>query len=178
MTLRFTTVTLVLAMSAAVARGQVEEYQVKAAFLYNFAKFVEWPAQNFKNPTDPIVICVLGRNPFGNALEEATSGKVVEGRGFAVREIAEAVPGCNCQMIFVSASERKRAASILEKLKSTGILTVGEMPGFAAEGAVINLRLESGKVRFEINLDAAAQEHLKLSSKLLALSEIVKNERK
>jgi hypothetical protein len=176
---RFSTVALAGLLLAAGARAQpVEEYQVKAAFLYNFVKFVEWPAEAFKTPGDPVTICVLGRNPFGGALEEAVQGKVVAGRSFAVRELSEAVPQGECQVVFVAVSERKRFHSILKKLKSPGILTVGEASGFAAEGGVINFRLENGRVRFEINVDAADEKRLKVSSKLLALAEIIRSGKK
>lgn len=158
------------------ARGQkVDEYQVKAAFLYNFAKFVEWPAQSFKTAADPISICVFGSNPFGSALDEATAGKTVDGRRFVVHEVSEPASACNCHIVFVGASERKRFQAILGKLRSPGVLTVGDTEGFAAQGGVINFRLEGGKVRFEVNVEAAAQVHLRLSSKLLALAEIVKD---
>ena len=159
------------------AHAQVEEYQVKAAFLYNFAKFVEWPPHVFKNAGDPISICVLGKNPVENALEEAVAGKAVEGRTFLVRQIAEINPGCNCQILFVSSSERKRFRSSAAGIKGLGILTVGEAQDFAAEGGVINFKLEAGRIRLEINLDAAEQAQLRISSKLLSLAQIVKSEK-
>ena len=156
----------------------VDEYQVKAAFLYNFAKFVEWPPEAFRSPADPITICTLIRNPFGGALEEAVAGKTVAGRGFAIRELSGPSADCTCHMVFVGTSDRRRFQSILEKLKLPGVLTVGDAAGFAESGGVINFRLEDGKIRFEINIDAAAREHLKVSSKLLTLAEIVRSETK
>jgi hypothetical protein len=155
-------------------QGQVNEYQVKAFFLYNFARYVEWPSQSFKTANDPIVICILGQNPFGDALEQATTGKSIEGRPFVVREVVSIQPPCNCHILFVISSERKRFRAIAATLKGFGILTVGETPGFTAEGGVINFKLEDGKVRFEINVDAAVQERLHISSKLLSLAQIVK----
>src|SRR5271155_5832027 len=95
----------------------VDEYQVKAAFLYNFAKFVEWPPQAFKSATDPIVICVLGQNPFGQALDSAVAGKNVAGRGVVTREVPAALPAGSCQILFISASERKRWWAILDGIK-------------------------------------------------------------
>jgi hypothetical protein len=155
-------------------QGQVNEYQVKAFFLYNFARYVEWPAQSFKTANDPIVICILGQNPFGNALEQATTEKVIEGRPFVVREVASIQQPCNCHILFVNSSERKRFRATAATLKGSGVLTVGETQGFTADGGVINFKLEDGKVRFEINVDAAGQEHLHISSKLLSLAQIVK----
>jgi hypothetical protein len=160
---------------SAVAHGQaIGEYQVKAAFLYNFAKFVEWPPQTFKNFSEPIKICVLGQDPFGQALEEAVSGKHIEGRALLVRNISAARQAGNCQILFVSSSERKRLPAIFVGIKAAGILTVGEMEGFTAEGGVVNFRLENGRVRIEVNVQAAEQGRLRISSKLLSLAQIVK----
>jgi hypothetical protein len=157
-------------------RGQINEYQVKAFFLYNFARYVEWPSQSFKAVNDPIVICILGQNPFGSALDQAITGKVVEGRPFVVRRISDIQPGSNCHILFVNSSERKRFRSMAESLKGSGVLTVGETPGFTADGGVINFKLEDGKVRFEIDVDAAGRENLHISSKLLSLAQIAKKQ--
>src|SRR6202035_454715 len=86
---------------------EIGEYQVKAAFLCNFAKFVEWPAQTFKTPDEPIVICVLGRNPFGNALEAAAGKMLVDGRTLSVRYVSKILPEYNCRILFVSELERR-----------------------------------------------------------------------
>lgn len=155
---------------------EAEEYQVKAAFLYNFAKFVEWPSQAFKSPQDPMVVCVLGRNPFGNALEQATHGKSVEGHTLYVRQISGVEQAGGCQILFISASEAKRFRSFWAGLNPAGILTVGEADGFATSGGVINFKLDGGRVRFEINVDAAERAQLQISSKLLSLAQIVRKE--
>jgi hypothetical protein len=155
--------------------GQINEYQVKAFFLYNFARYVEWPPQSFKSARDPIVICILGQDPFGGALDQAVAGKLVDGRPFVVRQIAEIPPACECHIQFVHASERKRFRSLAGKLRGSGILTVGETQGFTADGGVINFKLEDGKVRFEIDVDAAGRERLHISSKLLSLAKIARN---
>jgi hypothetical protein len=161
-------------MFAASLPGQVDEYRVKAFFLYNFARYVDWPAESFKGPGDPIAICILGENPFGRALDQATTGKVVEGRPFVVRQIADIERPCHCQILFVNSSDRKRFRTIAAILKGSAVLTVGETPGFAADGGVVNFTLEDGKVRFEINVEAAGREGLRISSKLLSLAHIVK----
>jgi YfiR/HmsC-like len=158
-------------------RGQINEYQVKAFFLYNFARYVEWPPQSFKAVNDPIVICILGLNPFGSALVEAVAGKMVEGRPFVVRQISDIQPGGNCHILFVNSSERKRFRSLAGRLQGSGVLSVGETQGFTTDGGVINFRLEDGKVRFEIDVDAAGREHLHISSKLLTLALIAKEQR-
>lgn len=167
---------VILACTATLKAGppdQVDEYQVKAAFVYNFAKFVEWPPAAFKSAQDPIVICVLGENSFRNSLEEVIKGKVLDGRTFVVRPVSQHQLPCPCHILFVNASERKSFRSMVGDLKLAGVLTVGETPGFDAEGGIINFKLESGRIRFEINVKAAEQEKLHISSKLLSLAEIV-----
>jgi hypothetical protein len=162
----------------AVAQAQsADEYQVKAAFLYNFAKFVEWPAHAFKSPEDPVVICVMGRSPFGPLLEQAVSGKQIEGRPLAVREIAEIREAVACQILFVAAGEKKRVPAILDQIKTGAVLTVGETQNFAAAGGVINFKLEDGKVRIEVNVYAAERAKLRISSKLLSLAKIVRDDK-
>jgi hypothetical protein len=154
--------------------GQINEYQVKAFFLYNFARYVEWPTETFKAANDPIVICILGQNPFGGALEQAVAGKVLGARPFAIRQISDIQPGSNCHILFVNSSEKKRFRSMAGRLKGSAVLSVGETPGFTADGGVINFKLEDGKVRFEIDVEAAGREHLRISSKLLSLAQIAK----
>jgi YfiR/HmsC-like len=158
----------------AAAQGQVQEYHVKAAFLYNLVKFVEWPAPSFHSSTSPMIICVLGRDPFAGALTETVEGKMLGGRGLLVQPIPDAQRANHCQIVFVSSSEQKRFPLILRDLKANGILTVGDTEGFASQGGVVNFKLEGGMVRFEINLDAAKEKNLRISSKLLSLAQIVK----
>jgi hypothetical protein len=178
MTLRLVMVILLGMLLTGSARGQeIDEYQVKAAFLYNFAKFVDWPSQTFKTPQDPIMICVLGHNPFGNALKDVIRGKSIDGRAFAFRQVGNAGEAESCQILFVSSAEEKRFRSLWGGSKPAGILTVGEAQGFAANGGVINFKLEDGRVRFEINVSAAELEQLHISSKLLSLAQIVRTEK-
>jgi hypothetical protein len=178
MTLRLAAAIFLGMLPMARAHGQaLDEYQVKAAFLYNFAKFVEWPPEAFKSPKDPILVCVLGHNPFGNALEEAIRGKSIAGRAFAYRHVSDAESASACQILFVGSEESKHFRSLLENLKPMGILTVGEAQGFAASGGVINFKLDDGRVRFEINMAAAEHEQLHISAKLLSLAQIVKPEK-
>jgi len=166
------------AMTVTMATAQtVDEYQVKAAFVFNFAKFIEWPAQAFQTPKDPVAVCVLGHNPFGNALEEVIHGKSIEGRSLLYRQVSDAESANTCQILFVALSECKRFRTMHGNLKPLGILSVGEAEGFANDGGVINFKLEEGRVRFEINLDAAERQQLHISSKLLSLAQIVKTEK-
>jgi hypothetical protein len=152
----------------------IDEYQVKAAFLYNFAKFVEWPALTFKTDKDPVRICVLGQDPFGSALGDAVGGKTVLGRSFALSDISSADEVTDCQILFISSSERKHLRSIFAELRTTGILTVGETEGFAAEGGIVNFKLSGGRVHLEINIEAAGQAKLRINSSVLSLAQIVK----
>jgi hypothetical protein len=151
----------------------IDEYQVKAAFLYNFAKFVEWPALTFKTDKDPLRICVLGQDPFGNALVGGVGGKTVVGRPLVVSDISDVGQGSDCQILFIGSSERKRLRAIFAELRATGVLTVGETEGFATQGGIVNFKLEDGRVRLEINIEAAGQAKLRISSKVLNLAQIV-----
>lgn len=153
--------------------ADIDEYTVKAAYLYNFAKFVEWPAEVFHGAEDPISICVVGQNPFGRKLRDAVDGKLVGGRRFALRHVSEVGQAAGCHIVFVASSERDRFGLILEELKANGTLTVGDTPGFAKQGGVLNFKLVGGTVRMEVNLDAARQKNLQISAKLLALAQIV-----
>jgi hypothetical protein len=178
MTFRHVTMIFLGMLFALRGTGQViEEYQVKAAFLYNFAKFVEWPSQAFETPKDPIMICVLGHNPFGNSLEEVIRGKLIGGRAIVFREVNDFEQANTCQILFVGAANNKRYRSLCVNLKSLGILTVGEAQGFAEGGGVIHFKLDGGRVRFDINVQAAERAQLHISSKLLSLAQVVKTEK-
>jgi hypothetical protein len=156
------------------AHGQIDEYQVKARFLCNFARYVEWPAESFKAADDPIVICIVGNDPFGGALDQAVNGNQVEGRRFLVRAVSGIPPDPHCHILFIPSSERKLFRSMAASLENSAMLTVGEIQGFPNDGGVINFRLEDGRVHFEINLDAAGRKHLRISSRLLSLAQAVK----
>ena len=159
------------AVSAA-AQGPVE-YQVKAAFIYNFVKFVEWPAGNPDGIPLPLRVCVIGDDPFDNALDVAVRGKSFNGRELQVSHVADVQEARSCSVLFISTSERARVRSLLEDLKGTSVLTVGDTPGYAKQGCMINFLMEDKKVRFEINAGAASLANLKISSKLLNLAKIV-----
>jgi len=153
-----------------------DEYQVKAAFLYNFAKFVEWPPGTFANSTDPIAICIVGQNPFGSALESMVQGKKVGDRTFAVRRLADTQQSGQCQILFIGATEWRRTRALLDAVKSTGVLTVGESEDFMALGGIINFRLDGPRVRIQVDLQMAERARLRISSKLLSLAEIAKRQ--
>ena len=163
---------VVAAVLATSAMAQtVDEYKVKAAFVFNFAKFIQWPREAFKTPVDPLVICVLGQDQMTNSLREAVNGNAIDGRPVVVRKFEVGQVSCDCNILFVSSSATKRFRSWL---KESGVLTVGETPGFTADGGVINFKLEDGRVRFEINVAAAERQQVHISSKLLSLAQVVK----
>lgn len=147
------------------------EYQVKAAFLYNFTQFVAWPQDAFDGPESPIVIGVAGDNPFGLSLEQAVRDKVVNGRRMAVRYYPNAAAVGRCHVLFVSASEKHNVTELLKRAGDAA-LTVGDFEGFAAAGGIFRFFTEGNKVRFEVNLDAARRSRLKISSKLLKMAKI------
>ena len=155
------------------ARGETApEYVVKAAFLYNFAKFVEWPAESFAGPASPIVLFVFGADPFGDALK-SLKGKTANGRPIVVRYAANLGELERCHLLFVSASSMALLPKILQATKGWNVLTVGDVDGFARDGGTINLLNEEQRIGIEINMEAAQRSRLKISSKLLALAKIV-----
>jgi hypothetical protein len=161
-------------IAAGHAEGPSDEYQVKAAFLYNFAKFVEWPREAFQSQGEPLVVCVLGEDPFGRTLDDIVAGKRIDGRALVVRRTSDARQVKGCRMLFVSSSEPRSVLSVLAALDESGVLTVGEADSAASEGMIINFILEGGKIRFAINTAAAEREKLRFSSRLLSLATIVR----
>lgn len=160
---------------AAAQRIDANEYRLKLAFLYNFAQFVEWPADSFRDAGAPLTICVAGDDPFQGGIEESLRGRAVKGHSMEVRKLGPHDDPRACQMIFVRAAEKKEIPRILASSRGSTILTIGETDGFARDGGVINLTREDNRLRFEFNVDAAAQTRLHISSKLLALAKIVKD---
>jgi hypothetical protein len=149
------------------------EHQIKAAFLYNFAKFVEWPAGSFANSTAPLVVGVLGNDGFGPALEQTFQGKTVNGRPLEVRRLEPDSPIHGCHMLFIEASETQGLRRLVDAARNPGTLVVGETEGFLQRGGAVNFLTQDHKVRFEINLAAAEDAQLRLSSKLLSLASSV-----
>ena len=146
------------------------EYQIKAAFLYNFAKFVEWPPAVFSETNSPIVIGILGENPFGNDLVKTVRDKTLNNRPLVIKVFHSPVEATNCHILFISTSEKARLPQILEALREVSVLTVGEMDRFTEAGGMINFVREGNKIRFQINEVAAKSAGLKVSSKLLSLA--------
>lgn len=149
------------------------EYQLKAAFLFNFAKFIDWPPTSFESPGASFSICILGADPFGRAMDDLLLGKSVGSRDVSVVRRNDVTEVRRCQVVFVSSSEKSRTREILDGLKGTNALVVGETDGFAVAGGAIQFAIEDDHVRFFINTDAADRAGLKVSSKLLSLAHVV-----
>ena len=154
------------------AQDSLSEYQVKAAYLFNFLKFVEWPAEAFADPLAPIVIGIVGDDPFGNALPQVVIGKTVQGRDLVIRKYRACENLRASHILFISASEKKRLPQLLASLRGSSVLTVADVDGFLEEGGMIRLFSEDNRVRFAINVDAAMMAKLKVSSKLLSLAHV------
>jgi hypothetical protein len=147
----------------------VREHEVKAALVYNFAKFISWPDSAFGGPADPFLICILTSDPSSSVMESSLKGKAVNGRTIKVSRSDDLQSFGRCQVFFVSATKKEMTAEVLNKVRSENVLTIGETEGFANSGGIIGLFSEGDKIRFEINTDAAAKTNLRISSKLLSL---------
>jgi len=151
------------------------EYQIKAVFLLNFARFVDWPMTAFANDAAPLELGVLGSDPFGNYLDDAVRGEAINRHPIVVRRFQRAVDVDHCHVLFICRSEAAQLEPILTSLDGRGILTVGDADGFADRGGMIGFVKHDEKVRLQINLDAAKDSNLTISAKLLRPSEIVGN---
>jgi hypothetical protein len=164
---------LLVAGLAGAGRGALaeaaSEYRVKAAYLYYFATFVEWPEEAFARRGDDLVIGVLGDDPFGPLIEETVRGKTAHNRRLVVRRFTRVKDALGSHILFVSASEQERLPLIFKALEGTTILTIGDVEGFAERGGQIGLRTEGTRVRFQINVAAADRAGLRISSQLLKL---------
>lgn len=152
------------------------KYQIMAAFLYNFAKFVEWPNDTFTDTSSTITLGVLGEDPFGVTLESIRY-KTVRGRKLVIKRFDSVRNLEFCHILFISSSEEERLPQILKSLNNLSVLTVGEMDQFTQFGGIIKFIIQKNKIRFEINVDNAERAGLKISSRLLKLAKVVKNER-
>jgi len=150
------------------------EYQVKALFLFNFAKYVDWPAETFPATNSPITIGVLGQDNFKDSLKHVVEDKNVNGRAIVIKRVSADADLGGCNILFISSSEKSRLEEILAKTGALPILTVGEHEQFLQKGGVINFTLKDGKVRLEINLVAARKTKIQISSKLLSVADVVK----
>lgn len=151
------------------------EYDVKAAFLLNFARFIEWPKSAFEQPGSPFRIAVVGADPFGASLDRVVAGKSVEGHPIVVKRVSWGASLQEYHIVFFARSERERTSHIPAALKDAPTLAVGDTPGFAKHGGEVGFYLDQNRVRFEVNLEAMRRRHLTASSRLLALARIVRD---
>ena len=168
-----------LALLCAVARGAPPpaatsaEYQLKAVFLFNFAQFVEWPARAFRDPKAPLVIGILGEDPFGTYLDDLVSGEKIGERPLLVRRYQRAEDLTGCHIVFICRSEAGDLDKLVARLKNRCLLTISDVDSFTREGGMVRFATEKGKIRLRINVEAAKACELTISSKLLRPGTIV-----
>jgi len=150
------------------------EYQVKAVYLYNFGRFVEWPSKVATPKAQAFAVCVLGRDPFGPALDAALAGEIIDRAPVVAKRIPRPEEAVNCRVLFISSSEDSQLREVLAALDKTSVLTVSDMPQFARRGGMVQFLLDGNRVRFEVNLAAAQRVGLNLSSDLLKLAAAVR----
>jgi hypothetical protein len=153
---------------------RVSEYQVKATYLYNFARFVEWPATAAATKSDSFAICVLGQDPFGPALDAIVAGETIDGKPVLAKRISKPKDAVSCRVLYISSSEISRLREDLAPLDKAGVLTVSDIPQFSQRGGMIEFVLDGNKIRFEVNLASAEGAGLSLSSELLKVAVTVR----
>lgn len=169
---------IVLALLAGSVAGFAQaapqpEHRVKAAFLLKFPKYVDWPAEAFAETNSPIVIATVGETGLGEELRELVRNKTINGRPLVFKVLAEN-SAADCHILFIPDSARRRVPAILQNLKGATVLTVGESDDFLAKGGTINLARRDHKIRLQVNLVAAKQARVKISSRLLSVADVVK----
>jgi YfiR/HmsC-like len=173
-TMRFLGVAVIgLALLTGDASAALSEHRLKAVFLFNFTRFVEWPPSAFPAVDAPFVIGVFGQDPFGSDLDDVARGETVNGRRLLVKRVRTMQDAAACQLLFIPESERANIDEILAALTHSNTLTVSDLDGSAQRGAMIRLITDHDKIRMRINVEAARAAGLTISSKLLRASEIV-----
>jgi hypothetical protein len=167
---------LLSAMPSLHGQQRPSEYQVKAAYLYNFGRFVEWPPKVTSAKSDPFTVCVLGQDPFGPALDAALNGANIAGKNVAAKRISNPEESVHCQILFLSEPEGGKLKRIIEALDKEPVLTVSDVPQFSQRGGMIQFVREGNNVRFEVNLTAAQHAGLALSSELLKVATVVRRD--
>lgn len=151
---------------------EFSEYEIKAGFIYNFTKFIEWPNETFPDAKKAMTLCVVGADPFGNALG-ALDDKTAQNRKLEIKYTGRSKDLKTCNILFISASERENLSQVLEMLKGSATLTIGDTRGYAQQGVMINFIMDQNKIRFEINTESARRAKLTISSKLLKLAKAI-----
>ena len=166
---------LSLTLSAGPSSTEMDEYRMKALFLFNFTQFVEWPIEVFTDASSPLLICLVQPSPFEpGELEAALKGRRMDAHSLAYRLIRDAGQTAGCQIVFFSVGASRKNKGAVNNFNQIGTLTVGETPGFAKSGGVMNFAVKDGRVKLEINVISAEKVKLRISAKLLKLAEIVK----
>jgi hypothetical protein len=161
------------APEAARAQSAIDEYKLKAAFIFHFAQLTDWPETDRTESQRDLFVCTLGSDPFDGELESTVAGKTIGSRTLRVRHLKEAPEAKDCQIVFVANSEMKRLPELLFQLANAPVMTIGETDGFIQRGGMLNFLEEGGKMRFEINLAPADRAGLKISSHLIVLAKNV-----
>ncbi len=165
---------LVVTLGNKIAYSQaVSEDQVKAAYLFNFAKFVEWPQETFPDATAPIRLCVLNDLTIGSALSQIVKDKHILGRSIVVVPIQTGEQGRSCQILFINSAQNWQIEHILKVLQGASVLTVGEATGFVEKGGIVNFVIQDDQVHFQVNHRAATQNRLQMSARLLGVAKLV-----
>jgi hypothetical protein len=172
---RLASATLLCWASSLALAQTTPEYQIKAVFLFNFTQFVEWPSEAFPDDETPLVIAVLGSDPFGTFLDEIVRGEMAQGRRLVVERYADVRDVGLCHVLFIGRSEAARVRQVLDRVKHRKALTVSDIEGFAGSGGVISFISVAGRIRLRVNLDTAREAQLTLSSKLLRAAQIVRS---
>jgi hypothetical protein len=165
---------LLFAASIALGQQRPSAYQVEAAYLYNFSRFVEWPAKTALPQSNSFTICVLGEDPFGQALDATLAGETIGNQKVTARRISNPQTAADCQILFISSSEANRLNKIIEALNKNAVLTVSDIPQFSQRQGMIQFVMEENRIRFEVNLAATQRAGLTLSSELLKVATAVR----
>jgi hypothetical protein len=160
--------------ATAAQKPEPKEYEVKAVYLYNFGRFVQWPDSATKD--ESFAVCVLGSDPFGAILDSTVANETIDNRKLLARRIAKPSDAAGCRILYISSSEAPRIEAILAALQNSSVLTVSDMPGFITYGGMIQFVLTENKVRFQVNLAAADKAGLTLSSQLLKVAIYISGE--
>ncbi len=151
------------------------EHQIKASYIYNFTRFVDWPKEVFADSTSPFIIGIIGQDPFGIDLEKTVEGKIIKNRTFSVKRFLTIDDIEYCHILFFGISNRVKQIQILHKIRGLSILTIGNRAKFTLDGGIVNFIEKKKKIRFEINKKIARESELNISTKLLKMADIVES---
>jgi len=155
-------------------QSKASEFEVKAAYLYNFGRFVQWSPATAASKGNSFPICVFGQDPFGAVLDTTLSGESIDGKAVVAKRVSKAQDALDCRVLYISSSEDSRLKEILVGLDKAGVLTVSDIPQFSQRGGMIQFVVVANKIRFEVNLTSAQEAGLTLSSDLLKVAVAVR----